>query len=129
MRSRRIYSLTCSAARYCFTIQGKTGDLIKRVTADTGCVRELVMRVFVPGVQSVLTLIGMFVIMWQMSPGLAIFALLLEHPVAYYYPTSRRTAFKESLSRTGVAGSDLFAGRANAFGDAADPIVRSRAAS
>jgi len=61
--------------------QGKTGDLIKRVTADTGCVRELVMRVLVPGVQAVLTLIGMLVIMWQMSPTLAVFALLLSIPL------------------------------------------------
>jgi ATP-binding cassette subfamily B protein/subfamily B ATP-binding cassette protein MsbA len=61
--------------------QDKAGDLIKRVTADTGCVRELVMRVFVPAVQAVLTLIGMLVIMWQMSPGLAVFALLLSIPL------------------------------------------------
>jgi ATP-binding cassette, subfamily B, bacterial len=61
--------------------QGTTGDLIKRVTADTGCVRELVMRVFVPSVQAFLTLIGMLVIMWQMSRTLAIFALLLSFPL------------------------------------------------
>jgi ABC-type multidrug transport system fused ATPase/permease subunit len=61
--------------------QAKTGDLIKRVTADTGCVRELVMRVFVPTVQSTLLLLGMLVVMWQMSPGLAIFALLLSIPL------------------------------------------------
>jgi ATP-binding cassette subfamily B protein len=61
--------------------RSNTGDLIKRVTADTTCVRELVMQVFVPAAQAVFTLIGMLLIMWQMSPGLAVFALLLSIPL------------------------------------------------
>jgi ATP-binding cassette subfamily B protein/subfamily B ATP-binding cassette protein MsbA len=61
--------------------QSKTGDLIKRVTADTACVRDLVMRVFVPAVQSVITLVGMLLIMWQIYRGLALFALLLSIPL------------------------------------------------
>jgi ATP-binding cassette, subfamily B, bacterial len=61
--------------------RSKTGDLMKRVTADTGCVRELVMHVFVPSITAGFTLIGMFVVMWRLHHGLAIFALLLSIPL------------------------------------------------
>jgi ATP-binding cassette, subfamily B, bacterial len=61
--------------------QSRTGDLIKRVTADTSCVRELVMHVFIPCVTSSLTLMAMFLIMWQLQHGLAIFALTLSIPL------------------------------------------------
>jgi ATP-binding cassette subfamily B protein/subfamily B ATP-binding cassette protein MsbA len=63
--------------------QGKTGDLIKRVTTDSGCVRELVMRVFIPAVQAILTLLGMLVVMWQMSPMLAALALSFSIPLIF----------------------------------------------
>jgi ATP-binding cassette, subfamily B, bacterial len=63
--------------------QGMTGDLIKRVTTDSGCVRELVMRVFIPAVQAILTLLGMLVVMWQMSPKLATLALLFSIPLTF----------------------------------------------
>ena len=36
--------------------QGKSGDLIKRVTSDTGCVRELVLHIFVPRYSIAVTL-------------------------------------------------------------------------
>jgi ATP-binding cassette subfamily B protein/subfamily B ATP-binding cassette protein MsbA len=62
--------------------ENQKGDLIKRVTADTGCVRDLVMHVFVPSITSIVTLAGMFIIMLQLSPGLAIFAILLCVPLA-----------------------------------------------
>ena len=58
-----------------------TGDLVRRVTADTGCVRELVMNVYLPLLTSLVTIVSMFVIMWQLSPALAIFALALAVPL------------------------------------------------
>jgi ATP-binding cassette, subfamily B, bacterial len=61
--------------------ESRTGDLIKRVTSDTRCVRELVMCVFVPSITSVVTLAGMFVVMWQLSQGLALFAVGLCLPL------------------------------------------------
>jgi ATP-binding cassette, subfamily B, bacterial len=61
--------------------RGNIGDLMKRVTADTSCVRELVMHVFIPSVTSSLTLLAMFLIMWRMQHGLAIFALTLSIPL------------------------------------------------
>ena len=61
--------------------QGKSGDLIKRVTSDTACVRDLVLHTFFPGVQSAATLIGMLVIMWYMRPGLVVFALAMSVPL------------------------------------------------
>jgi ATP-binding cassette subfamily B protein/subfamily B ATP-binding cassette protein MsbA len=61
----------------------RTGDLVKRITSDTGCVRSLVMNVFVPALTALVTLVGMFLIMWQLSRGLALFALALCLPLAW----------------------------------------------
>jgi ATP-binding cassette, subfamily B, bacterial len=51
------------------------------VTADTGCVRELVMNVYLPLLTSLVTVVSMFAIMWQLSPALALFALALTIPL------------------------------------------------
>lgn len=59
-----------------------TGDLVRRVTADTGCVRELVMNVFLPLVSSLITVISMFYVMWFLHSWLALFALTLVFPLA-----------------------------------------------
>jgi ATP-binding cassette subfamily B protein/subfamily B ATP-binding cassette protein MsbA len=85
--SRMVYALAADCLAYLqrrsmlLHYQANTGDLIRRVTSDTGCARELVMRVFLPSLQALLTLIGMFVIMWPMNRGVAIFALLLSIPL------------------------------------------------
>ncbi|HUP24718.1 MAG TPA: ABC transporter transmembrane domain-containing protein, partial [Thermoanaerobaculia bacterium] len=60
----------------------RTGDLVKRVTADTRCVRELVLDVGLPIVTSVVTLTGMFGVMWSLDRRLALFALTLSVPMA-----------------------------------------------
>jgi ATP-binding cassette subfamily B protein/subfamily B ATP-binding cassette protein MsbA len=60
----------------------RSGDLVKRITSDTSCVRTLVMDVCVPALTSLVTLMGMFFIMWPMSRGLALFALGLSLPLA-----------------------------------------------
>lgn len=59
----------------------RTGDLIRRITADTICVRELILDVFLPLLTSLLTIVAMVVIMWQMSPLLAGVALSLALPL------------------------------------------------
>jgi ATP-binding cassette subfamily B protein/subfamily B ATP-binding cassette protein MsbA len=58
-----------------------TGDLVRRVTADTSCVRELIMNVYLPLLTSLVTVVSMFAIMWQLSPPLAFFALVLAIPL------------------------------------------------
>ena len=61
----------------------RTGDLVKRITSDTDCARMLVMNVCVPAATSLVTLVGMFLIMWQLSRGLALFAVALCIPLAW----------------------------------------------
>jgi ATP-binding cassette subfamily B protein/subfamily B ATP-binding cassette protein MsbA len=52
-----------------------TGDLVKRVTADSSCVRDLVMSVFVPLLTSSLSLVTMFAVMWRLDWSLSLVAL------------------------------------------------------
>lgn len=66
-----------------FHHQHRSGDLIRRVTADTSCVRELVMHVYLPLLTSVVTVLSMFAVMWQFNTGLAVFALALVAPLAF----------------------------------------------
>src|SRR5215213_6798670 len=44
------------------------GDLISRVTGDSWCVNTLVTEALVPAVQALVTLIAMFVVMWNLQP-------------------------------------------------------------
>ena len=60
-----------------------TGDLVRRVTADTGCVRELVMNVYLPLVTSLVSLVAMFTVMWQLTPLMAVFAVACAIPQAF----------------------------------------------
>ena len=74
----------------------RVGDLVKRVTGDCGCVRELVMSVYLPAITSLVTLISMLLVMWQLSPPVAIFALVLAAPLGlitrfFAGPLSERT--------------------------------------
>ena len=55
----------------------QTGDLVKRVTTDCDCVRELIMNVALPMLTSVATLAGMIVILWGFDSFLATVALLV----------------------------------------------------
>lgn len=58
-----------------------TGDLVRRVTADTRCVNELVMQVLVPLATSIVTILGMFFVIWQLSIWVALFAVALALPL------------------------------------------------
>ena len=51
------------------------GDLISRVTGDSWCVNTLVTEAIVPAVQALVTLIAMFVVMWNLQPTLTLLAL------------------------------------------------------
>jgi ATP-binding cassette subfamily B protein/subfamily B ATP-binding cassette protein MsbA len=53
----------------------RTGDLVRRVTADSGCARALVMSVFIPLMTSLLGLTTMFLIMWRMDQTLSLVAV------------------------------------------------------
>ncbi len=51
------------------------GDLVKRVTTDSQCVRELIFEVWVPLLTSMTNLAFMFFIMWRLDPTLTAIAL------------------------------------------------------
>lgn len=55
----------------------RTGDLVKRVTTDTDCVRQLILSAGLPLVTSLVTLVSMIAVMWKLDPALALVALLI----------------------------------------------------
>jgi ATP-binding cassette subfamily B protein len=59
-----------------------TGDLLKRVTDDAAFVRDLVVGVAIPVFSSFLALVSMFIVMWALSPRLAIVAIAVAVPAA-----------------------------------------------
>lgn len=59
----------------------RTGDLIRRVTADTGCVRDLVLWVLLLGGSSLVSLAVMFGVMWRLDPWLAGLSLCVAPPL------------------------------------------------
>jgi ABC-type multidrug transport system fused ATPase/permease subunit len=64
-----------------FHAKAPTGDLVRRVTTDSNCVRELVFAVFVPAFTSIITLVVIFTVLWQMDPLLALLAFLVAIPM------------------------------------------------
>ena len=74
----------------------RTGDLVKRVLNDTGCLRDLVIGVLVPAVTSIASLVMMFYIVWRLDPALAVVAMLAAPPIGlsiWYFskPMQRET--------------------------------------
>jgi ATP-binding cassette, subfamily B, bacterial len=53
------------------------GDLVRRVTKDSSCIRDLAMGVFLPLLTALVTLATMLVIIWSLSPTLALLAILV----------------------------------------------------
>lgn len=58
-----------------------SGDLLRRVTHDTGCVRQLVLGVALPLVHALGSLVTLFLVMWHMDPPLAILAIMVAPPL------------------------------------------------
>jgi ATP-binding cassette subfamily B protein/subfamily B ATP-binding cassette protein MsbA len=71
----------------------QSGDLVRRVTTDSGCVRELVLGVYIPALTSLASLLVMFAVMWYLSPLLSVIALLaaIPLPVLIRFLTPRMT--------------------------------------
>ena len=51
------------------------GDTVARVTGDASCVQVLVMDALVPLVHSVVLMVAMFTVMWQLQPTLTLLSL------------------------------------------------------
>ena len=60
----------------------RVGDLLSRVTADVGCVRELVMDVYIPLISALIMLAFMFLVMWRLNPLLSVAAMGMALPLA-----------------------------------------------
>jgi ATP-binding cassette subfamily B protein len=64
-----------------FHSRERVGDLVRRVTSDCSCVRDLVMNIYLPIFTSLVTLAAMLFVMWQLSPAMALLALGLVLPL------------------------------------------------
>jgi ATP-binding cassette subfamily B protein len=64
-----------------FHYQQSSGDLVRRVTADSKCIKELAMGVMVPGLTSFASALVMFAVMWRLDPVLAVVSLLAAVPI------------------------------------------------
>jgi ATP-binding cassette, subfamily B, bacterial len=59
----------------------RVGDLVKRITSDTTCVRDLIVGVYLPVVTAVITLFSMFLLMWHLDPKMALVAVAMAIPL------------------------------------------------
>jgi ATP-binding cassette subfamily B protein/subfamily B ATP-binding cassette protein MsbA len=78
------------------------GDTIARVTGDPYCVQTLVVGVLLPLVQSVVTLIAMFLVMWTLQPTMTLLSLavvpLLGLSIAMFAkPMKERSRYRRDL--------------------------------
>jgi ATP-binding cassette subfamily B protein/subfamily B ATP-binding cassette protein MsbA len=75
------------------------GDLVRRVTTDSRCVRELLIGVFLPIFSSVAALVMMFGVMWQLDRTLTLVALAAVVPVTaairYFSPSLTGRAYRQ----------------------------------
>ncbi len=105
--SRMVYALATDLFQHLqnrsliFHGRQRVGDLVQRVTMDSGCVRDLVMQVYLPLATSLATLISMFAVMWHLSATMALFAAAMAVPlwlVTRYFDkpmSERKYAYQE----------------------------------
>lgn len=79
-----------------------TGDLLRRVTHDTGCVKQLVLGVALPLLHSLASLGTLFAVMWHMDPPLAILAMMVAPPLGlliklFAKPMAERTYDQQQM--------------------------------
>ena len=60
-----------------FHNQQRAGDLVRRVMSDSSCIRNLVIGVILPVLTSLVNLVAMFAVMWQLNHLLALLSLLV----------------------------------------------------
>ena len=88
--------------------QQRAGDLVRRVTSDSGCVRDVVTGVFLPMVTSTLSLITMFAVMWQLDRSLSLLALLAAIPLPIFMKILTPRMIQRSYHQSELQG-DLMA--------------------
>lgn len=65
-----------------FHSRQRVGDLVRRVTTDCGCARDLICSILLPAASAVVGLVMMFAIMWQLDPMLSLIAISFAVPLA-----------------------------------------------
>jgi len=65
----------------CFHGRRSTGDLVRRVTTDSTCGREMMMGVYLPVLTSLVSLGAMFTVMWQLDHFLSLLAIFVALPL------------------------------------------------
>ncbi len=58
-----------------------TGDLVRRVENDAGCIRAMVMEVYLPLLTSLMTLASIGVVAWRVDPLLTLVAMAVTLPL------------------------------------------------
>jgi ATP-binding cassette, subfamily B, bacterial len=77
-----------------FHTRHPAGDLVRRVTGDSRCAKELLIDICLPVQTAVVTLAAMFIVMMQMDVALSLIAMLVAPAIAliqrrYYEPMQR----------------------------------------
>ncbi|WP_414513067.1 ABC transporter ATP-binding protein [Nostoc sp. PCC 9305] len=60
-----------------FHNQQRAGDLVRRVMTDSICIQNLAMGVFLPVLTSLVNLVAMFAVMWQINHLLSLLSLMI----------------------------------------------------
>ena len=60
-----------------FHSRSSVGDNLRRVTADCACVATILRDALLPAASSIVSLVAMFFILWRLSPGLTLLALVV----------------------------------------------------
>jgi ATP-binding cassette subfamily B protein/subfamily B ATP-binding cassette protein MsbA len=87
-----------------FHNQVKTGDLVRRVTTDTYCIRDLAMSVFLPAITAMATLFIMFYIMWELDKTLAMVALFIAFPLLWIIKVTTNTMMQRYYEQQEIEG-------------------------
>ena len=85
--------------------RNSTGDLVRRITANAGCARDLVFAVFMPTFGSLLSLAMMFGIMWRLDHSLSVLALLAAPLLGVLVRLFSRSWTNACIARCNLKGS------------------------
>ena len=84
--------------------RSRVGDLARRVTTDSSCVRELVIGLVVPMVGALTSLAVMFAILWKLHPTLAVIAILVGLPLALVIKLTARRMTERTYAEQELQG-------------------------
>jgi ATP-binding cassette, subfamily B, bacterial len=82
----------------------RVGDLIRRITSDTGFLRTLLQDALLPTGTALFTLAGMFMIMWRMNPVLSLIAVAVVPLMALAFVIYARRMLERSYAQETAEG-------------------------